>query len=248
MSSHRVFINNGCYFCNDKSKTIEHISRDCPFVHSFLYSFSEFSLILVAAPVFALLWLVSCSKSLSKVSFAFLLFALWSVWKDRNKRVWIHKFTLMASLVALTRSQYHLSSSTRFPTTPPRQPHVRQPWKPLPLGWLKANADKAFNKALNAGGISVAIQNHCGDVVGGVCIQILHVESPEMVEALASRATCELAINFFLGPIVFEVDSLLVVQATKVIGANTYMLGRIYEDIYACLQELPDSSFFTCVS
>lgn len=120
---------------------------------------------------------------------------------------------------------------------------MRQPWQPPPLGWLKANVDGAFDKASNAGGIGVVVQDHCGDVVGGVCMQILHVGSPKMVEALASRGACELAINFSLRPIVFEVDSLLVVQATKVIGANTSALGRIYEDISACLQELPGSSF-----
>ncbi|KAK9922692.1 hypothetical protein M0R45_031145 [Rubus argutus] len=197
----------------------------------------------MAAPVSSLLWLVSCSESLSKVGFAFLLLALWSVWKEHNKRVWTHKFTPMESLVALTRSQYHLFFSTQFPASPPRMPRVRQPWQPPPLGWLKAYADGAFDKASNAGGMSVVIRDHCGDVVGGICMQILHVGSPEMVEALASRAACELAINFSSSPIVFEVNSLLVVQATKAIGANTPTLGRIYEDIYACLQELSGSSF-----
>lgn len=90
------------------------------------------------------------------------------------------------------------------------------------------------------------IRDHCGDVVGGVCMQILHVGSPEMVEALASvaSATCELPINFSLTPIIFEVDSLLVVQDTKVIGPNTSVLGQIYVDISDCLQELIGSSFF----
>lgn len=52
------------------------------------------------------------------------------------------------------------------------------------------------------------IRNHSGDKVGGVFMKLEHV-SPEMVEALAACAACELVVSFSLSPMVFEVDSLL---------------------------------------
>ncbi|KAK9922107.1 hypothetical protein M0R45_030588 [Rubus argutus] len=59
-----------------------------------------------------------------------------------------------------------------------------------------------------------------------------------MIEALASRAVCECALHCGFHPVIFEVDSLLVVQAIKAPGPNTSLLGRIYEDISACLANL----------
>jgi hypothetical protein len=79
-------------------------------------------------------------------------------------------------------------------------------------------------------------------VMGGVSQHISHMSSLEMVEALACRATCELALNLSFSPISFEVDSMLVVQATHVFGPNTSVLGRIYDDILACLLDLHRSS------
>lgn len=116
-------------------------------------------------------------------------------------------------------------------------------WKPPSPGWLKGNADGAFDAVSHSGGIGVVIQNHFGDIVGGVCMKLEHVSSPEMVEALVARAACELAVRFSLTPIVFEVDSLLVVQASKSAESNTTDIGRIYEDISASLIELPGASF-----
>ncbi|KAK9950495.1 hypothetical protein M0R45_005982 [Rubus argutus] len=94
------------------------------------------------------------------------------------------------------------------------------------------------------GWVGVVIQNHNAKVVGGMCLIITNVHSPEMVEASADCAACELAIMFALAAISFEVDSLLAVQASKGTDLNTFILGHIYDDISASLIDLQGASFF----
>lgn len=243
--SRRIVLDQGCFFCDDPSETIEHVCRDCPFSKAFLLHFSELRASLSATPssVSFLFWLVSCSETLSPVSFAFLLFALWSLWKERNQRAWQNKFLTLEHLCFNTRSQFSLFVSTRFPLSPPRLAKVFTSWNPPSIGWLKGNADGAFDVASNSGGIGVVIRNHHGEVLGGVCMRVLHVSTAEMVEALAARAACELAISFSLSPIKFEVDSLLVVQATTSTVPTSSVHGCIYEDISDYILQLPGASF-----
>lgn len=76
-----------------------------------------------------------------------------------------------------------------------------------------------------------------------VCYKVQFVDSPEAVEAVAGYAACSLAARYSLSLILFEADSLILVQATKSQAINTSPLGRIYDDISCLLEELPDSSF-----
>lgn len=122
LCSRRVFVANGCYFCNEELETIAHVCRDCPFVHDFLHSFSELgSLPSGVNPAASFLcWLASCSETLSITSFDFLLFALRSFWKERNQRVWQYKLLTKESLVFINYSfsvsslDYYLFPSSTF--------------------------------------------------------------------------------------------------------------------------------------
>ncbi|KAK9943050.1 hypothetical protein M0R45_008673 [Rubus argutus] len=206
--------------------------------------FSELqSLPIAANPMVSTLdWLASCFESLSKTNFAWLLFALWCVWKERNQRVWHDKRCMVEALVFQTKAQFHLFLSSRFPNSPPCLQRVQLPWQAPPVGWLKGNSDGAFDHATCTGGIGVIIRDWSGMVMGGICQFVSHVSSPEMIEALACRATCELALTLSFSPIAFEVDSMLVVQAVHAFGPNTFVLGRIYDDISVCLLDLFGSS------
>lgn len=44
----------------------------------------------------------------------------------------------------------------------------------------------------------MVVRDHYGDIVGAVCLKLLHVRSPKIIKALASRAACELEVNFFM--------------------------------------------------
>lgn len=35
----RVMLDSGCVFCSEGAETIEHVCRDCPFIHAYLINF-----------------------------------------------------------------------------------------------------------------------------------------------------------------------------------------------------------------
>ncbi|PRQ31079.1 putative ribonuclease H-like domain-containing protein [Rosa chinensis] len=81
-----------------------------------------------------------------------------------------------------------------------------------------------------------------GDIVGGVCITVNSVTSPDIVEAMACRAACSLAVQFHLSPIMFETDCQSLVSTIEAEGEETSSLGRIIEDINFSLGILVGSS------
>ncbi|XP_024196088.1 uncharacterized protein LOC112199282 [Rosa chinensis] len=115
-------------------------------------------------------------------------------------------------------------------------------WLPPPSGWLKANCDGAFDFSSKLGGLGVVIRDAMGDIVGGVCITVNSVTSPDIVEAMACRAACSLAVQFHLSPIMFETDCQSLVSTIEAEGEKTSSLGRIIEDINFSLGILVGSS------
>lgn len=146
LGTRRVFIDNGCCFCNGAFETIEHVSRDCGFVHAFLQRFPEFTPCCSQVDYHTsfMLWLVPCSETLSKDNFSFFIYVIWSIWKERNQRVWHERSLTLDQLLFQTRSQLQVFSSARFPPTTGRIRRVIRPWSPPPPGWLKANSDGAL--------------------------------------------------------------------------------------------------------
>ncbi|XP_040367476.1 uncharacterized protein LOC112178299 [Rosa chinensis] len=94
----------------------------------------------------------------------------------------------------------------------------------------------------NEGGLGVVIRDVMGDIVGGVCITVNSVTSPDVVEAMACRAACSLAVQFHLSPIMFETDCQSLVSTIEAEGEETSSLGRIIEDINFSLGILVGSS------
>ena len=82
-----------------------------------------------------------------------------------------------------------------------------------------------------------------GRIVGGVCQYVTHVNSPDMVEALAGRFACELAVEFGLSPVVFESDCQKVVNASKETEVDGSSFGVILEDVKYLLSVLHSSCF-----
>lgn len=92
---------------------------------------------------------------------------------------------------------------------------VLYPWKPPSIGWLKANVDRAFNNTSNNGGLGVVIRDSDGVLVGGGCVFVMHVHNSLMVEVLAVRLACQVAVKFHLSHIIFESDCLKIVYDIK---------------------------------
>lgn len=68
MQSRRMYLSNGYYLCNAELETIEHVCRDCPFTHDFLFNFLDLqSLPRVSSALASFFhWMVFCSEALSK--------------------------------------------------------------------------------------------------------------------------------------------------------------------------------------
>lgn len=96
-------------------------------------------------------WLLLCVDILSQDSFGLLLYILWSVWKERNYRVWNDRSVTFNQLHLSTREQFFLFKSVCKPLRSLEAVRNPKPWTPPPAGWLKANLDGAFDSGSRLG-------------------------------------------------------------------------------------------------
>ncbi|XP_062015245.1 uncharacterized protein LOC133731834 [Rosa rugosa] len=241
----RIWVNDGCVFCNDGDESIHHISRDCSLVHDMLRKVPGLSSVISsksANQASILDWLFHCMQSLSPELFDFLLYLLWAVWKERNQRVWNSKTLELDQLFFQAASGFSLFTSLR-PGRSSNTKRASTPWYPPPAGWLKANLDGAFDSSTNMGGIGVVVRDSEGLIVGGTCCRVSSVSAPIVVEALAGRAACAWAVEFKQAPIIFESDCLQLVNYLKAEEEDHSIIGRVIDDIVVHLASIP-SSFF----
>ncbi|KAL6125240.1 hypothetical protein ACLB2K_073299 [Fragaria x ananassa] len=118
---------------------------------------------------------------------------------------------------------------------------VLYPWKPPSIGWLKANVDRAFNNTSNNGGLGVVIRDSDGVLVGGGCVFVMHVHNSLMVEVLAVRLACQVAVQFHLSHIIFESDCLKIVYDIKDGKEDNSGYGIVLDDVRQLLAALPGS-------
>ncbi|XP_024197826.1 uncharacterized protein LOC112201050 [Rosa chinensis] len=189
-------------------------------------------------------WLLACFEILAKDDFALLLFTLWMIWKERNRRVWNGMAMGMQQVAFQVSHNYQLFQQVGSSvSSSSRVGRVQVPWKAPSVGWLKANFDGAFNGISRTGGIGVVLRDYIGNIVGGVCMHVASISSPVKIEALAAKAACALAVQFQLAPISFEGDCLQVIQAIMASEEDTSIWGRIIDDSVFYLNQLPGSSF-----
>lgn len=85
-----VFLGEGCCLCSEGDESIEHISRDCQFMRDLIGSVTELAWMVSRTSRAGSIqdWLLLCQKRLNNDLFALLLMMIWSVWKERNLRLW----------------------------------------------------------------------------------------------------------------------------------------------------------------
>ncbi|KAL6194425.1 hypothetical protein ACLB2K_035509 [Fragaria x ananassa] len=167
-------------------------------------------------------WFSSCLEFLSQDEFTLHMVIVWSVWKER----------------ICVYGKARLKKNWDVPLV--------QTWTPPPQGWLKENFDGDFDSVLGCGGVGIIIRNAQTAVIGGACFKVDHVNSLDMVEAMAGRAASEFVEEYQLMPVVFESNCLKFVKATKSQEMEDSGFGLIIKDIKQDLLVLI-SSFFSHV-
>ncbi|XP_062005742.1 uncharacterized protein LOC133722901 [Rosa rugosa] len=213
LRTRRVLVQDGCWFCNDQDESINHITRDCQFVKDLLSFFPELHGVLQ----------IDCNEGTSIVTWLASCFLKLSL-----KRMWPF-YCLLDGLYG---------RSSHLVTTQSTSGMIRPGWSPPSSGWLKANCDGAFDLLSKSGGIGVVIRDALGDIVGGTCIKVTSVASPEAIEAMACSAACSLAVQYHLSPIIFETDCQHLVSSVESGGEETSPLGRVIKDINSFLHVL----------
>ena len=177
-------------------------------------------------------WLYQCANDLSLGEFGLLLFILWSVWKERNDRVWDQKTRnamdvscdLGAGLLAFRSHQGRPSQRTVT-----RRSVI---WKAPSLGVLKVNVDGAFNHSTRTGGLGFIIRDSSGTMVAGGACPLRGLISAEHAEILACVKAYDFVMQQDLGPMILETDALEVKRQLELLNTpNTSRLGRLYDDL-----------------
>lgn len=188
-------------------------------------------------------WLLHCFKTLLKDNFHRLLFLIWCVWRERNKRVWEDKALSVGDLLFQSSAWLFDFQFYRKKVHVPGGYQRVVRWKTPSVGWLKINMDGAFSASERAGGIGIIIRDDLGTCVGGRYERIGDVSSLEQVEAFAGRCAIRLAQVSGLSPVVFETDSMILTLAVRQQSHTLSDLGPIYADIVDGLSTLPGSLF-----
>ncbi|RYR09679.1 hypothetical protein Ahy_B05g078064 [Arachis hypogaea] len=127
-------------------------------------------------------------------------------------------------------------------STENRNPYRRRvTWRP-PIGdRLKANVDGAFRKESGEGVLAVVIRDKVGNLVAG-STKIVRATSSLSVDSMALRSALILAKNLQLENILFELDSLPLIQAVKV-KETVGEIDPILRDIYVLVEGISNSGF-----
>ena len=109
---------------------------------------------------------------------------------------------------------------------------------PLPQQWnspnvskFKANFDAVDFKSCNQAGIGVIIRDQRGEAIGVLSMSVPAAQLVVELEALACRQAVQFAVELSLQDVVFEGDSLQVIQAISQDNSGHLTYGHIIEDI-----------------
>nr|POF26900.1 hypothetical protein CFP56_37675 [Quercus suber] len=86
-------------------------------------------------------------------------------------------------------------------------------------------------KPCNQAGIGVIVRDWRGEAIGALSTSVTAAQSAVELEALACRRAVLFAVELGLQDVVFEGDSLQVIQALNQDNANHLSYGHILEDI-----------------
>ncbi|RYR72478.1 hypothetical protein Ahy_A02g006700 [Arachis hypogaea] len=178
----------------------------------------------------------------------------WEIWKSRNYAIFRNISTepmatiTRARILEIEFMEANKIDEQKQPITNKRNSienknsyRRRVTWR-LPIGdRLKMNVDGAFRKESGEGAIAVVIRDKVGNLVAGSA-EIVRATSSLTVESMALRSALILAKNLQLENILFESDSLPLIQAVKA-KETVGEIDPILRDIYVLVEGISNSGF-----
>ncbi|XP_057719433.1 uncharacterized protein LOC130933842 [Arachis stenosperma] len=172
-------------------------------------------------------------------------FLAWEVWKARNQAV--HQRSKPSPLLVINNTKQMEIEFVDFAGEPAinsihgRRTVRRITWRPPLPGWIKCNVDAAFLEVFSRGATAAVFRDHAGNLLTASNSKIA-ASSPLAVEALAIREALIIAKNFQLERIIFESDSLILIQAVKS-KASIAEIQIILDDILDFARNISNCGF-----
>jgi len=116
-------------------------------------------------------------------------------------------------------------------------------WSPPPEVCFKANFDASLFNGTNSVRIKVVVRDHLGCVIATLSQRVNSIHSVDIVEVLAARRAMVLAGELSLFNVIFEGDSLRVIQALQCSGRCKTLFGHIIEEAKSLGRNLRYCSF-----
>ncbi|RYR00151.1 hypothetical protein Ahy_B07g088234 [Arachis hypogaea] len=172
-------------------------------------------------------------------------FLAWEVWKARNHAV--HQRSKPNPLLVIYKAKQIETEFAEMAEEPAksfvndRRTVRRVTWRPPLPGWIKCNVDAAFLAALSGGATAAVFRDYAGNLLTASNFKIA-ATSPLVAEALAVRVALIIAKNFQLKRIIFESDSLILIQALKS-KASIAEIQVILDDILDLARHISNCGF-----
>lgn len=181
------------------------------------------------------------ATSLSSDKFSRLLMFVWSLWKNRNEKLWNEASQPSPVIISTTMAWYESflqanQSTIGLSFCPAPQ---NKSWVPPTGNCVLLNVDGSYLPNSNIGGMGGVLRNGKGKFLAGFSSRLNFVVSAFHVELLAIQAGLKFLQTMKISCGVVHSDCLLAVQAIQGNGEDLSPLGNLIENIKDLLHTLP---------
>ncbi|XP_062020933.1 uncharacterized protein LOC133737384 [Rosa rugosa] len=231
-----------CLHCQFPWEDLGHILCQCPIAHN-IWGAHPFNLVLdVSSHLDFKNWLLERATSLSSDLFDKMLVLLWSLWKNRNDKLWNEKHKDGPILVATAMGWYEEYLQANVPSglvpSTPMRPVAKSWCSPRPET-VKLNIDGSYLPNVTYGGVGGVLRNDQAAFLAAFSIRESFVTSPLHVELLAIKHGLLLLLGLGVNSAIIETDCLVAVHAISSPFEDLSGLSNLIVDIKDILQTWP---------
>ncbi|XP_030936331.1 uncharacterized protein LOC115961495 [Quercus lobata] len=155
----------------------------------------------------------------------------WMLWNRRNAlrlNLQVQPLNRISSLAGSYLQEF-LDVQDQTPTA--TDPSLPQQWQPPDENKFKVNFDAVVFKSCNQARLGVIVRDWRGEAIGPLSMLVPAAQTVVELEAFACRRAVLFAVELGLQDVVFEGDSLQVIQALNLDSTDHLTYGHILEDI-----------------